>query len=98
MISGFIHLPRMLKNAANYFTYFGPPRAIILSPSGMNNGRATPHRYGQRRVWLFIGHHEGVIARNVRQPRRLAVPAIIILTAILYKIEQCSTMPRTPKP
>lgn len=46
MISGFIHLPRMLKNAPNYF---GPPRAIILSPSGMNKGRATPHPYGQRR-------------------------------------------------
>lgn len=61
----------------------------------MNDGRATPHRYGQRRGLrgvAFYWHHEGVIARNVRQPRRLAVPAIIILTAILYKIEQCSTM------
>lgn len=52
---------------------------------------------GAFRVWLFIGYHEGVIARNVRQPRRLAVPAIIILTAILYKIEQCSTMREPPK-
>ena len=43
----------------------------------MNNGRATPHRYGQRRGLrgvAFYWHHEGVIARNVRQPRRLAVP------------------------
>lgn len=61
----------------------------------MNKWESNPAPYGQRRGLrgvTFYWHHEGVIARNVRQPRRLAVPAIIILTAIWYKIEQCSTM------
>ena len=66
----------------------------------MNNGRATPAPYGPARGLqgvAFYWHHEGVIARNVRQPRRLAVPAIIILTAILYKIEAMLYDTRPPK-